>query len=789
MTGINANEQEDCLTSSPLWGGNIDYNHEPDWEELESNFKKLSREEQKTSICYKWSSGRSILHWALYYKANDELIELLVAIGGKDAVLAESNSGWTPFHVACEQNASPQIMELLFDNGAKENLTLLSNNTGDRERTTPFHLACNHASIDIVQLFIKAGKSTKVPILDACDDRFNTPLHAICRRNNPSPDFIQLIFDERGLDKALTKDFLVRDYDCPSPVDGCILDNPPQIGGDIPLEYLYRNLASVETILLIHEKYYNYFRNNPDIPIPCDIEDVMLRNDSWIYSIDKFEEIKYFSSRFLHMVLNRKFMSPVYLIVLLTDVYMQMLIVALISFVPMCNDESVCNRTIFKIFLGVALSYVSVRVLLELTTTTCNVSVLKLKNWSDLFQIAMLGWTISFLFTEQDHYTPQGMKVIAITSGTVWFTLIQMCAYFASSITIFMVTLRQIILKLVPFLITAGTIGLAFAHMFFITSKYGAHCDSCVASNPMTLPCSDNVNECGCSETPSVWPCPRNLPDTYSAVFRMFLKNDVELDVFADWKHHDAIFVKWISYAYAFMVSILLLTVLIAVVTGVFDEVTEMGAKEFWYNRYGYIVTKKAILKHLQLLEIPRDDHIKNQGTSISHLSDSRKHFFPRRLKFSSFNVESFNKYQSDLSGEEFCFFQWWFKNDAIDYKSRIEFFWYRSEVQDIIFPGLVFEKVVCNFSLDGEDTIIRGLLRMFLFFVYTPCVLIMFAGLFVIGLVTFGLLWPQWMKERLIYGPVLSDSDISNKTGISIEDEEATIKILAGILKDVIKK
>jgi len=779
-TAYSVNSKRSDLEIYPescLWEREIGYESVPDWDEVQSNLNVNNSDDVKKSILYKYDSpGRNLLHWALFHEAKADLIKQLINIGGEEAVQATSSSGWTPFHVACEHNASLPIMQHLFDTGGDRILTKFTKVRGSREKTTPFHLACHHASIDVVRLFIERGNKKGDTLFDVYDDRFGTPLHAICRRENPSPDFFQLFFKEKGIVEALTDDLLKEDLD-----------------EQIPLEYLYRNLTSVKSILLIHEKYYEFFKTQPekkmhDIKNTRDIIKVMLRKDAWTQSLNESDQKEYFSSRFLHMILNQIIIRPTYLTLIMADIYMQIIIVVITSSGPsLCKlDEMPCEGGIYRILLIIALGYSVLRALVEQMTTTCNTWVTTPKNWLDLFQIIMLIWTISFVFPLKEDYSSGEMKVMTITSGVVWLSLIYTGAYFVRSVGIFMTALRQITLKLIPFIVTAGIIVLGFSHMFYIIAKYGTHCDSCI-------PCPNNMDDCNCSESQNVWPCLSNLPDFYAATFRMILKNNVELDIFADWKDEDAIFVKWVSYAYAFLVSILLLTVLIAVVQGVFEEVNDNGKAEFWNNRYDYIVTKQAIVNRL----IP---NASLEYLSVQHLTKRQDLGSPltNRFNFLQFNQEIFSKRRNELSLDELQFFKWWFNADHVHIEEhipsetriqlhlrRIIFFLQRSAYMDIIFPGIAFERVFLVASRDGEfKSMIRGVFRLFSIFVYLPFMLVVITGSFLLGLVTFGHLWPQGMKKKLLWGRDENDGRRSEKV-FKPQLNKLTVEVDNNVAKD----
>ena len=132
-----------------------------------------------------------------------------------------------------------------------------------------------YASIDTAQLFVTEGNEISVYIFYVVSERFGMPLHAIHRRGNPSADFIQLIFKEREIVEALTKDLLAKDLD-----------------KHIPLEYLYRNPTSVTSALLIHDKYYEYFKTRSekymvDTVKALSIVKVVIRKYAWSQSINK----------------------------------------------------------------------------------------------------------------------------------------------------------------------------------------------------------------------------------------------------------------------------------------------------------------------------------------------------------------------------------------------------------------------------------------------------------------------------------------------------------------------
>ncbi len=130
---------------------------------------------------------------------------------------------------------------------------------------------------------------------------------------------------------------------------------------------------------------------------------------------------------------------------------------------------------------------------------------------------------------------------------------------FLSSILIFIC--GQVVQTLMPFVFTTAFIIFAFAHLFYFAGPRGEEC-----------------GDSGLSFGDGDWTCSR--PKAYVGVFHMLLTTDwpllgtYPLDIQAI-----------LSILYAFVIGIVLLNLIIAVISTAFDEITSKSEETFWYNR------------------------------------------------------------------------------------------------------------------------------------------------------------------------------------------------------------
>jgi hypothetical protein len=297
---------------------------------------------------------------------------------------------------------------------------------------------------------------------------------------------------------------------------------------------------------------------------------------------------------------------------------------------------------------------------------------------------------------------------------------------------------------------------------------------------------------------PIDWTC--NLSSSYSQTFSILITSNWSfLDDEAEG------FQTIISYAFAFIVGILLLNILIAIISDAFSEIERRGDLEYWKYRLNFehetqraytvvlscVRPIKQTLVEGSIILMKKDKAVPARTISqapkrgLGKKSISvRDYFFTKDLEEPdevqpriSFSDDSFITYEK-LSGIDIhFFFQWWFDRDSGSHtnippplKIRLWYFFKRASYEEIIYPGKTFENVVMGIKYNeegsGESFVITRLFTFLLIFVNT----IIMIGVFLLGLVTFGLCWPGKIRERLFFGPTIKKNDEMTKLKSEID-------------------
>lgn len=317
------------------------------------------------------------------------------------------------------------------------------------------------------------------------------------------------------------------------------------------------------------------------------------------------------------------------------------------------------------------------------------------------------------------------------------------------------------------------------------------------------------------------WTC--NLSSSYAQTFSILITSNWSfLDEEAEG------FQTSISYAFAFIVGILLLNVLIAVINNAFSTIERSGDLEYWRYRlsfenetqflYSIGVTfirplKRVMCDGFSLLfkyksvNVTEHDTKKNKENKLpqrprlgaeNRVNSMRDYFFTEssfedpmyqtvtRIRFDNFSLDQFNVL---LESDQKQFFEWWYncnENSEIpSFKCRLLYYFTRASWDEIIFPGQSFENIIMGikFREDGSGMrFIFARIFSYMLFILNIIILIM---LFIVGMLTFGICWPMRMKERLFFGPLATNqkNEISRlKTEMEhkmklIHDEVAEVK------------
>lgn len=281
------------------------------------------------------------------------------------------------------------------------------------------------------------------------------------------------------------------------------------------------------------------------------------------------------------------------------------------------------------------------------------------------------------------------------------------------------------------------------------------------------------------------WTC--NLSSSYAQTFSILITSNWSfLDEEAEG------FQTSISYAFAFIVGILLLNVLIAIINNAFSNIERSGDLEYWRYRLsfenetqllysigatfvrplGRIVCegwtllfqdglksvsskkKKAFNRRPKLEPEIRSNSIRDYFFSESSIRDL-KDIAISRIRFDTFSIHEFNTLEDY---EQNLFFNWWFDypdSYLPSIKQRLWYYFTRASWDEIIFPAQSFENILIGIRFHEEGSGIRFVIARTLTYFSFMLNIIMLVVLFMLGLFTFGICWPRKMKERLFFGPL----------------------------------
>lgn len=281
--------------------------------------------------------------------------------------------------------------------------------------------------------------------------------------------------------------------------------------------------------------------------------------------------------------------------------------------------------------------------------------------------------------------------------------------------------------KLVGFLATSTLVVVGFTHMMHIAAHWEEQ--NCLGPEISGVECRAS-----------------NLDDAYYSSFTEFLNPGA---LFLDESLRDSKYHTVIMFAFAVVIELLLLNVLIAEIVNSLSSARERGKRTFWQKRFNHIVELGNIYKQSSCKSkcsrsarkagTRGDDNRESPGTKRG----SGK--MPiSRFVFLSAHYELF-------PGDFYNFRKWWILEEtAPNFVTRVKYFLKWASLDEILLPGHSFERVLSGKGKDANSYLWRFVLYCFfpfMIFAHLVCLL----G----GLVSFGILWPKWMKKALFCGSI----------------------------------
>lgn len=411
-------------------------------------------------------------------------------------------------------------------------------------------------------------------------------------------------------------------------------------------------------------------------------------------------------------------------------------------------------------------------------------------NYADLVQLVLIMW--SALLFDGGGVSQTERIVYTLATGVSCLQLLIGFGNISYPIAVFIIALIRIFCILIPFLVSTFIIVLSFAHMFYMWSI--SSLDTCIFDKDV-----QNI--------PIDWTC--NLSSSYAQTFSILITSNWSfLDDEAEG------FQTTISYAFAFIVGILLLNILIAIINDSFSDIKRSGEKEYWRYRlnfedetqrlYHVVVSLNRVIRRLfttglKILFMKDQGSTQNLNTSassekkmierpidstrsIGERTKSMRDFFFKegsnkkcvkgacpRIPFNIYSSFDFNDPEADK--ESINFFKWWFNSrypcdwqnpssaDVPVLKVRLWFFFNRASWEEIIFAGPSFENILIGIKYNEEGSGMMFVIARVLSQILMLVNVILIIGIFLAGLITFGLCWPSKMKKKLFYGPTETEN------------------------------
>jgi len=452
-----------------------------------------------------------------------------------------------------------------------------------------------------------------------------------------------------------------------------------------------------------------------------------------------------FSSPFIQMILNESFVNFRFLCVILLDLVAQIVLVTTLSFgVHAENWFGYKDIAVSSITLLIcSISWLGFRCVVEMFTTPIRSWVVELSNWFNVSQTMFVIWSI--LILGRDGITNDYEAGISVaTLGLAWFRSVFVLGDLFYEIAVFARALQRIAMKLIAFSITSVLVIMGFAHMFYTATKWEERF------------CLDSQTE-DCL-VPS-------LNDSYYAAFTEFLNAD---SLFRDESYlRDKSYRMILIFVFAVLVQLLLLNVLIAEIVNSFYESKSAGKKAFWQRRYHYVTEFSNIYRALGYSKSAKT------GNSTVNDDDDEKKIPSNRFAFSTAHHDVF-------PGDFYHFRKWWMKGaQAPDILTRLRYFIKWSSFDEIFLPGPSFERVISGSKKDASNYSARILL-----YAIFPIMVVVNVVCFALGLVTFGLLWPKWMRTMLFSGKVEFESTDGEALGRHMDVMKNEIKSIHNAVK-----
>lgn len=639
------------------------------------------------------------------------------------AIYYSHHDGETPLHIAARKNAPLDIVKKITHEGGKR--TVLACNTYGN--STPLHHACHfNASPRVVEHLINVGGCQAARMID---DIWNLPLHWALSKRLPNKNVKHLI-DVGGFDTAMipnrigwtalhTASYFDANAEQISYLVGiCGPDTVRTLDkkNRTPLcLILERNSFCVESILIFLHALGDLDSISLNLPQNA-INNIL----EWVR---KQPDSAALESVFVQRILNETFTSRKYLTIWMIDLYMQLLLVLFFSFGidNALRNTGVTINTTPTVFFYISICWFLGREFIQFITTPFNEFAIDAKNWLDVTQIVLVFMCLDILVFKGGVKSEYEESIVTVTAGIVWINLLSVLGKAFYRIRLFIVYVQMLLFRLMPFFIGSFCIIAAFAQMFYISNNYDL--GACTA--PMIYTQDQD------------WLC--TLTDTYFMTFYSVITNQ--------WKFMEQPSTSpltALSFSLALITVLLLFTSLIGQIVSLNEEIEQLGVVSFWSNRLSTII------------EISDFNETFGCGCCKKDIADRpKKHFSVEsrgdtQIPMHRFTFSKAEKYKIFPEDDDMIR-EWWLGTGerVPPVSTRMRYFFKWAPIREIAVPGRELERALGGHSKDHESYWVRlGT------YVVCPMILLLILIVFLLGVGTFGLLWPRDMREIIFAGP-----------------------------------
>ena len=207
-----------------------------------------------------------------------------------------------------------------------------------------------------------------------------------------------------------------------------------------------------------------------------------------------------------------------------------------------------------------------------------------------------------------------------------------------------------------------------------------------------------------------------------------------------------------ISFSLAVFTILLLFTSLVGQIISLNGKIQEVAAVSFWLNRL-YIIIEISDLNETFGCVCCRDGIAKKTSGKVDDMSRSLQiagSDEPDKSKpLSRFEFSKAEQYE-EFPDDEDGFRKWWVGEDerVPSLQSRVKYFVNWAPLSEVCLPGREMERVLSGHKKDVESYFFR-----LMTYVFCPIYISLVILIFVLGLCSFGLLWPKDMRRRIFCG------------------------------------